>query len=255
LRYIEFVLRSCEYPYLLRIVRDVKTRQGVSPDSLASIELNLPPSNLKETPSANAMPEFDISRKSRPVVVTSYQPHWVDEFTRIAKHIRDLVGHAATRIDHIGSTAVPGLGAKDIIDIQITVSDLDKAAGLTSLLKTAGFRQRIKFQYDVFRKKPKTDPELRKLFMREPDGERRAHIHIRELGRFNQRYALLFRDYLRSSQEVRAEYELLKRRAAGLFPESIDDYLFLKDPVEHIIYEAASLWAEKVRWSPDEDYV
>jgi len=201
------------------------------------------------------MPEFDITRKSRPVVVTSYQPHWVDEFTQIARHIRDLVGHAAIRIDHIGSTAVPELGAKDVIDLQVTVSDLEEAGGLTSPLRAAGFRQGTTFQYDVFHKKPETDPELRKLYMREPESERRAHIHIREHGRFNQRYALLFRDYLRSSENVRAEYELVKRRAAQLFPENIDGYLFLKDPVEHIIYEAASLWAEKVAWSPGKDYL
>ena len=201
------------------------------------------------------MPEFDITRKSRPVVVTSYRPHWADEFTQIARHIRDLVGHAAIRIDHIGSTAVPELGAKDVIDLQVTVSDLEEAGGLTSPLRAAGFRQGTTFQYDVFHKKPETDPELRKLYMREPESERRAHIHIRELGRFNQRFALLFRDYLRSSEDVRAEYELLKRRAAQLFPENIDGYLFLKDPVEHIIYEAASLWAEKVAWSPGKDYL
>ena len=52
-----------------------------------------------------------------------------------------------------------------------------------------------------------------------------------------------------------AAYELLKRRAVQLCPDSIEGYLFLKDPVLHIIYEAASLWAEKVRWTPDEDYV
>ena len=85
--------------------------------------------------------------------------------------------------------------------------------------------------------------------------ERRAHIHIRELGRFNQRYALLFRDYLRASEDVRAAYELLKRRAAQLFPDDIEGYLSLKDPVVHIIDAAASLWADKVRWTPDEDYV
>ena len=191
----------------------------------------------------------------RPVVVTSYQPRWVEEFTRIAKHIRDLVGSAAIRIDHIGSTAVPGLGAKDVIDIQITVSDLDRADGLTDALRTAGFRHGTTFEHDLFHRKSETDPELRKLYMREPEGERRVHIHIRERGRFNQRYALLFRDYLRSAEDVRAEYELLKRRASQLFPDSIDGYLFLKDPVLHIIYEAASLWAEKVGWSPDEDYV
>ena len=198
---------------------------------------------------------INVTKKSRPVVVTSYQPHWVDDFTQIARRIRDLVGRAAIRIDHIGSTAVPELGAKDVIDIQITVSDLEKAAGATNPLRGAGFRQGTAFQYDVFHNKAETDPELRKLFMREPEGERRAHIHIRELGRFNQRCALLFRDYLRSSEDVRVGYELLKRRAAQLFPESIDGYLFLKDPVEHIIYEAASLWAEKVRRSPDEEYL
>lgn len=204
---------------------------------------------------ADAKPEFDITRKSRLVVVTSYQPHWVDEFKQIARHIRALVGHAAIRIDHIGSTAIPGLGAKDVIDIQITVADLDQADGLTNALRAAGFRQGTTFEYDVFHNKSATDPELRKLYMREPEGERRAHVHIRELGRFNQRYALLFRDYLRSSKDVRATYELLKRRASQVFPDSIDGYLFLKDPVLHIIYEAASLWAEKVRWSPDEDSV
>jgi GrpB-like predicted nucleotidyltransferase (UPF0157 family) len=71
--------------------------------------------------------------------------------------------------------------------------------------------------------------------MREPEGERLAHIHIRELDRFNQRYALLFRDYLRDSEAVRKEHEVVKRRAARLFPNSIDGYLFLKDPVFHII--------------------
>src|SRR5438128_3893132 len=196
-----------------------------------------------------------MTRTSSPVVVTTYQPRWVDEFRQIATHIRILLGHAAIRIDHIGSTAIPGLGAKDVIDIQITVAALDEADSLTIALRAAGFRQGTTFQYDVFQNKPATDPELRKLFMREPEGERRAHIHIRELGRFNQRYALLFRDYLRSAADVRAAYELLKRRAAQLCPDSIEGYLFLKDPVLHIIYEAASLWAEKVRWTPDEDYV
>ena len=201
------------------------------------------------------MPEFEIAKRSRVVVIIPFQPHWADDFTQIARHIRDLVGHAAIRIDHIGSTAVPALGAKDVIDIQVTVPGLEEAGGVTNPLRDAGFRQGTAFQYDVFHGKPETDSELRKLFMREPEGERRAHIHIRELGRFNQRYALLFRDYLRSSEPIRTEYELLKHRAAQLFSESIDGYLALKDPVEHIIYEAASLWAEKVGWKPDEDYL
>jgi GrpB-like predicted nucleotidyltransferase (UPF0157 family) len=201
------------------------------------------------------MPEYDITRKSRPVVIVPYRPEWAAEFASVAGRVRAAVGEAAVRIDHIGSTAVPGLGAKDVVDVQVTVADLDRAGSCTGPLLAAGFREGAAFVYDEFRAKAETDPELRKLYMREPEGERRVHIHIRELGRFNQRYALLFRDYLRASEAVRTEYEIAKRRAARLFPDSIDGYLFLKDPVFHIIYEAASLWAEKVGWSPDRDYV
>jgi GrpB-like predicted nucleotidyltransferase (UPF0157 family) len=77
------------------------------------------------------MPNYDITRKSRPVVVTPYQSQWVSDFTQIAGRIRDVVNDAAIRIDHIGSTAVPGLAARNVIDIQITVEDLERADGLT----------------------------------------------------------------------------------------------------------------------------
>jgi len=201
------------------------------------------------------MTAYDLTKKSRPVIVIDYQPRWVSEFNQIASHLRAVVGNHALRIDHIGSTAVPGLGAKDVIDIQITVGDLTAAAGVIDPLKALGFRRGDAFVYDEFQLIDATDIELRKLYLREPEGERRTHIHIREQGRFNQRYALLFRDYLRASPPVRTAYELLKQRAAQLFPDSIDGYLFLKDPVFHIIYEAATLWAEKVAWRPDEEYL
>jgi GrpB-like predicted nucleotidyltransferase (UPF0157 family) len=201
------------------------------------------------------MPEYDITRKSRPVVICEYDQQWAAEFTYLARRIRGLVGSAAIRIDHIGSTAAPGLAAKDVIDLQVTVADFDHAEDVTVPLRDAGFRRGDEFVYDEFRTMATTDPQLQKLFMREREGERRAHIHIRELGRFNQRYALLFRDYLRASEAVRKEYEVVKRRAATLFPDSIDGYLFLKDPVFHIIYEAACLWAHAIGWTPDDEYL
>lgn len=190
----------------------------------------------------------------RGVAVTAYQPRWAAEFTRIAERLRGVVGPGAVRIDHIGSTAVVGLGAKDVIDVQVTVADLDETDGLTSALRAAGFRHGATFEYDVFQGRPQTDPELRKRFMREPPGERRTHLHIRQLGRFNQRYALVFRDYLRASPAARQAYERAKRLAADLFPDDIDGYLALKDPVLHLIYEAASLWAAQTGWTPDADH-
>ncbi len=201
------------------------------------------------------MAGYDITRKSRPVIISPYQPRWVAEFTQIARRLRELVGPATLRIDHIGSTSVPGLAAKDVIDLQVTVEALDRADSVTTPLKAADFRQGDEFVYDDFHTMSATDPELRKLYMREPEGERRTHIHIRELGRFNQQYPILFRDYLRASDAVRAEYEVVKCRAAQVFPDSIDGYLYLKEPVFHIIYEAASMWASNIGWRPGDDYL
>jgi GrpB-like predicted nucleotidyltransferase (UPF0157 family) len=201
------------------------------------------------------MTEFDLTKRARPVVISPYQPNWPEEFRMIGGRIRELVGAAAVRIDHIGSTAVPGLGAKDVIDVQVTVADLDMAGAVATPLRAAGFRRGDAFVYDEFPGMAMADPGLCKLYLRESEGTRRTHVHVRELGRFNQRYALLFRDYLRSSAVVRAEYEVVKRRAAQLFPESIDGYLFLKDPVVHIIHEAATLWSTMVGWVPDHEFV
>jgi GrpB-like predicted nucleotidyltransferase (UPF0157 family) len=190
--------------------------------------------------------------EARRVEIVPYQPRWAEEFTRLAARLRALAGPAALRIDHIGSTAVPGLGAKDVIDVQVTVAALDRAEALTGPLRAAGFRHGAVVAYDVLRPRPAADPELRKLFMREPEGERRVHVHIRERGRLNQRLALLFRDYLRASAPARAEYEGVKRRAAALFPHDIDAYLDLKDPVVHLLFEAAALWAAAGGWTPPE---
>jgi GrpB-like predicted nucleotidyltransferase (UPF0157 family) len=187
---------------------------------------------------------------SRPVVLLPHQPSWAREFNEIAGRIDAITGEAVLRIDHIGSTAVPALSAKDVIDIQLTVVDLEGAVLAINLLEQAGFRPKKSFEYDEFHGFQAESPELRKRYIREPLGERRAHIHVREAGRFNTRYALLFRDYLRANAHAREEYELLKRRAAELFPHSIAGYLFLKEPAFHLIYHAAELWADKVAWEP-----
>lgn len=183
----------------------------------------------------------------REIILLEHQPRWVDEFATIADEIRRRVGSAAVRIDHIGSTAVAGLAAKDVIDVQLTVGDLCAAAEGVGALRGAGWRQGEQFIHDEFAGRAADDPQLRKLYMREPSG-RRCHLHIRELGRFNQRFALLFRDYLRASTPARNAYEQCKRQAAALYPYDIDGYLALKAPVFQLIHAAADLWADAVDW-------
>jgi GrpB-like predicted nucleotidyltransferase (UPF0157 family) len=181
-----------------------------------------------------------------------YQPEWLHEFDMLAQRLRDAAGTGLLEIHHIGSTAVPGLCAKDVLDVQLQVASMTNAAALIQRLRAAGFRQGEHLVYDIFHGLPARSPELEKLYMREPLGERRMHLHIREQGRFNARYALLFRDYLRAQDSARDAYGEVKQRAAVLFPHSIDGYLYVKEPVFHLIYYAAELWAEQVGWKPTE---
>src|SRR6476646_4887725 len=62
-------------------------------------------------------------RNVNPIVIVDYRPEWPDEFAMVARPLHEALGEMALRVDHIGSTSVPGLAAKDVIDVQITVSD------------------------------------------------------------------------------------------------------------------------------------
>jgi GrpB-like predicted nucleotidyltransferase (UPF0157 family) len=196
----------------------------------------------------HSLPAF---ASSRPVVLLPYQPAWPHEFVELAQRLRDVAGPNLLEINHIGSTAVPGLCAKDVLDVQIQVSSIAAVGSLTQQLRRAGFQKGESMTCDIFHGLPPQSSELSKYYMREPLGERRMHLHIREAGRFNARYALLFRDYLRAQPLAREEYGELKLRAAALFPRSIEGYLYLKEPVFHLLYQAAELWADKVGWKPD----
>jgi len=195
----------------------------------------------------------DIALNTGPVVITDYQPRWADEFQTAATQLRKVLGESALRIDHISSTSVPGLGAKDIVDIQITLESLDDMAAFTEKMLAANFLRRGTIHYDCLVGIDDPDsPQLRKAYFREPEGQRRCHLHVRQQGLQNQRYALLFRDFLRANNTVRIGYERIKRRLTEIFPESIDGYLYIKDPLMDIIYEGAESWATTVDWTPDD---
>lgn len=195
-------------------------------------------------------------KQSKPVEVIPFQERWQDEFLFIAKSLRKQLGCEALRIDHIGSTAVPGLSAKDIIDVQITLNSLDDATEFVTCMQNAGYRKRGNIRFDeLVGLTPAESPQLRKLYFREQVNQRRTHIHVRQRGLLNQNYALLFRDYLRDNESVRECYGLIKQRLAEIFPNQIDGYLYIKDPLMDMIYRGAQEWAEKTHWSQDETFL
>ncbi|MFC1582224.1 GrpB family protein [Planctomycetota bacterium] len=191
------------------------------------------------------MAEYDLRRKSSPVILAPYKEAWPGEFESRAAHLRGTLGDLALRIDHIGSTSVPGLAAKDNIDMQITIADVHNADPFIAAMKKGGYVHREGIFEDHVPVGEDPDPaEWSKLYFREPEGARRTHIHVRQQGCKNQQYALLFRDYLRSDKTSAGLYEQLKRRLAELFPESIDSYLYFKDPICDLIMQSARLWAD-----------
>jgi GrpB-like predicted nucleotidyltransferase (UPF0157 family) len=130
-------------------------------------------------------------RTAQDLTVLRYDPEWSVSFAELGGRLRSALGKVALRIDHIGSTAVPGLAAKPIIDVQVSVASLEPIDPFRSPLEECGF---------VWRQ---DNPELTKRYFRERPGDPRTHIHVRRVGSFSEQFALLFRDYLRAHPDAR----------------------------------------------------
>jgi GrpB-like predicted nucleotidyltransferase (UPF0157 family) len=181
------------------------------------------------------------------IEIVDYRASWPDEFARIARTIRAGLDGLALRIDHIGSTSVPGLCAKDVIDVQISVAALDDR--VTDALHAIGYSRSADISRD-HRPSGESGPDedWDKLFFRPPPAQRRTNTHVRVLGRPNQRYALLFRDYLVAHPTTAAAYGELKRRLARALINPEEDYPDVKDPAVDLIYLPAKRWADATNW-------
>ena len=180
------------------------------------------------------------------IEIIPYQSSWVTDFGEIAARLRHGLGAMALRIDHIGSTSVTGLAAKDVIDIQITVAALSPE--LLQAMLGLGYTQPTAVSHDH---RPALarglETEWEKWFFYPPAGQRRTHTHVRIAGRANQRYALLFRDYLRAHPATAEAYVELKRHLAQHLA-NVDIYSEVKDPAVDLIYLAAEEWASVTHW-------
>jgi GrpB-like predicted nucleotidyltransferase (UPF0157 family) len=174
-----------------------------------------------------------------PIIVVDYDPVWPEQFRQMATYIRGVLGDVALRIDHIGATAVPGLAAKPIIDIQISVASFDPFDAICLPLESLGY---------VWRD---NNPDLTKRYFREPPGTPRTHIHVRVLGSWSEQSALLFRDYLRENFFDAARYADLKKQLAEDFREYRRGYVEAKGPFIWGVLQHANAWSQKVGWTPD----
>ncbi len=143
-----------------------------------------------------------------PIVIETYQPQWPELFNQEAAVILSLIGSYLTVIEHIGSTAVPGLAAKPIIDMLIGVKSLADTPDFIPPLQNLGYVYVPEHEADL--------PERRYLYKQE-HREDTFHLHMVEPQSDFFRRHRAFRDYLRSHPEAVAEYAALKIRLAAEF--------------------------------------
>jgi GrpB-like predicted nucleotidyltransferase (UPF0157 family) len=184
------------------------------------------------------------------VTIVPYRAEWPAEFYAIARALRIALGNSALRIDHIGSTAVPGLAAKDRIDVQVSVAELSSVDAVGPRLEALGYEARPNSARDhVPANMIENSGDWEKRFFTSGARNRPTNIHVRRLGAANQRYALLFRDYLRAHPTSAAAYGELKRRITAQLSDLLT-YTEVKDPACDLIMIAAEDWARWQGWTP-----
>ena len=174
-----------------------------------------------------------------PTGLVAADPTWPDQARRTIARLNTACGHRAKRIDHIGSTAVAGMDARDIIDVQVTVASMEVADELAEDLLRAGYPRVGTITAD--HRFDGSTGLWPKRFHASADPGRPTHVHIRADGEPNQRFALLFVDWLEANPAVRADYLAVKRDAdPGAIGRWFSD-----------AYPRARAWAEATGWSPE----
>lgn len=171
----------------------------------------------------------------RDIVLVPYDPVWPETFARHRERIVATLGDRALRVDHIGSTSVPGLTAKPVVDIDLSVVDPDDEADYVDDLVAAGYRLRVR------------EPGHRML--RTP--ARDVHLHVCAAGSRWERRHLLFRDWLRRDAADREAYVALKQHLATMRWPSMSAYADAKGPLIAEITERAEDWARADGWTFD----
>ena len=164
------------------------------------------------------------------VTVVEYDPRWPERYEREEERLLDAIGGRVERIEHVGSTAVPGLAAKPIVDVTATLADWDQAGECVGPVESLG--------YEYFPESAERDPEWRYFERRSDDGQA-FNLHLRPSRSDHLERNLRLRDYLREHPEAAREYEEIKREAAAEHPDDIEAYSEAKTDFIESVLEAA----------------
>lgn len=168
--------------------------------------------------------------RTEKVIVEKYNNRWVNEFQKLKIYFQQILGDSIISIEHVGSTAVCGLAAKPIIDIDVIIKNYSNFTEVKSKLKKYGYyyegdlgiKDRHAFRYN------------KSIFMAH-------HLYVcpkysKELKRH-----ILFRNYLRSHEEDMKKYAETKLKGASIYPENIEKYMKYKENIINEIYRKLNL--------------
>lgn len=175
-------------------------------------------------------------RVSDQIEIMEYDPRWASTFIKWRDRLVESLGPTALRIDHIGSTSVPGLAAKPIIDIQMSVSRLDEESEYVPGSVDAGFEL---YSRD----------EVHRFFHVPPPSPRVAQLHLCQSGDEFEYDHLLFRDYLRANPSERDAYAAMKREAAQTWKDDRLGYTYAKGGFILERQDRAGVWASGSSWT------
>lgn len=184
-----------------------------------------------------------------PAVMVEADPRWPNQAARLTARLAKAAGELAIGIDHIGSTAVPGLAAKDVLDLQIRVRDLGDADALAGPLAGVGFPALGGQWWDNGRDFAggRVGEQWEKRFHSSADPGRRVNLHVRVDRSPGALFALAFRDWLRSEPVARDLYEGFKRDLAA--KHSTDGtgrgYAEAKEPWFAAVNRELAAWVER----------
>jgi GrpB-like predicted nucleotidyltransferase (UPF0157 family) len=166
------------------------------------------------------------------VFLKPHEPHWAARFVHESSAIAEALGDALASIHHIGSTAIPGIHAKPIIDMLAVTHHLQLLDHRSPRLAVLGYEALGEFGI----------PGRRYFRKSDPTGERTHQIHAFQIESPQITRHIAFRDYLRAYPEIASEYEALKLRLAAAHPHDIDRYTDGKDAFIQDIDARAAEW-------------
>jgi GrpB-like predicted nucleotidyltransferase (UPF0157 family) len=164
--------------------------------------------------------------------IMEYDPAWPALAAAELRRIADALGELAVRLEHVGSTAVPGLAAKPIVDLQLSVADIGSRERYVAPLEALGY---------LFVPEPES-PDYH-FFARPPERPRTHHLHVCGAGSEHELRHLAVRDFLRAHAGEAVRYAALKRRLAARHPQDRLAYIEGKDAYVTALEQRALAWA------------